>query len=45
MRRAVEDPFDHEKWGEKLFVRGYWGRGKGTSNIEHPTLNIEVGGI
>jgi hypothetical protein len=28
MRRAVEDPFDHEKWGEKLFVRGYWGRGE-----------------
>jgi hypothetical protein len=21
---------------------GYWGRGRRTSNIEHPTLNIEL---
>jgi hypothetical protein len=34
-----------EKRGKSYWLEVIGKEGEGTSNIEHPTLNIEVGGI
>jgi hypothetical protein len=41
-REEIEPRMDAEGKSYWLFVMGYWGRGRRTSNIEHPTLNIEL---